>query len=938
MAAVEEIRLGPFVGGLNTFSDPTAIADTEIAELLNFELDIDGSLVNRPPIAQIGATLPGSNTYGIDVLGFFEADGGGKYLVASNRNNATYYFDGASWVLITNTLAATAMVQYRNKAWLVAPIGSATNGGSWSPTSTFAADANMPKGGCAAVYKDRIFIGPGFNAPTNGARLYLSDLNAVWPSTPNFFNVGAGDGQNIVDLAIYSDSIVIFKQGSTYRYAYSNSPANGSTIPISYNIGALTKGCYAAYQNQLFVLFDNKVYEFSSFNYNELNMKVPLKALNPSAVLAESASISAWSDRVIVEYFDQTYVYSLRTRSWTVWDSTVAPFLGRFWPIPGRQTSEPTAYTYSTAKTGYLGLFIIKDAITSTQEEMLCRVVTKNYDYLNSARFKRLIGWGVDTISKIKIDAYAVPVTYATDITWDRLRNGPGGDGGYAWAGKRINYVANPNRPITSYQNGTGETSVQMTSDAPVEVAVWRNKCPNPSFEVDVSGVVTSAATVTRVTSPAGAMSQGVAAMAVTTTGAASNSFIGETIPISAGDIGKYVAFAVDFRKSSAALRVCRLGLQFRLAGVQVGVVQYNAPVAFGATHQRMNVSTLIPPGVDDVRVLAYGYDTDAMTIPVAAGLIWHTDGWACDIQQLQADAVNSVMTYMDGATATVDLPGSVRHLTKWDGAVNLSASTKYATITPGAVGPTGKPFVRRVITNPKSGGTSGGFYRSPANIVPGKIGDYLSYSMYYRMSDLLNIRFSSQYRNGLTPEAINGPSVLSTPDQWVRLTSLQPPATSIFDGFQMWAAHMLNDIPSLGSYLDYADGLTELNKPIQPYFDSTTLDIVGDPSWLDPMSGLANSTQYDYKPQGYTWGYLKVQGATWDRLIDPAVIVTDQVDTGGSGSGRKYVKFKQSMRFRQIGYRLEATTKGDTLTAPLRIFNLMTYVADKQKVSKKIS
>ena len=37
------IQVGPFVGGLNTFSDATAIADNELTVCENFELDLDGS-------------------------------------------------------------------------------------------------------------------------------------------------------------------------------------------------------------------------------------------------------------------------------------------------------------------------------------------------------------------------------------------------------------------------------------------------------------------------------------------------------------------------------------------------------------------------------------------------------------------------------------------------------------------------------------------------------------------------------------------------------------------------------------------------------------------------------------------------------------------------------------------------------------------------------
>src|SRR5690606_16293371 len=193
----------------------------------------------------------------IDVLGYYEANGGAKYLIASNRNNATYYWNGTSWLLITDTFAASAMTQARDKAWLVAPPSSTNPGGSWDPSTGFVPDANMPKGGCAVAHKDRVWIGPGKDATTNGARLYTSTITSstiTWPSTPVYLNIGAGDGENILDLAVYYDSIIIFKQGSTWSFTFSGDPSTGETRKQSDNIGVNAKGCVATFQNQIFVV------------------------------------------------------------------------------------------------------------------------------------------------------------------------------------------------------------------------------------------------------------------------------------------------------------------------------------------------------------------------------------------------------------------------------------------------------------------------------------------------------------------------------------------------------------------------------------------------------------------------------------------------------------------------------------------------------------
>lgn len=422
--AVEPIRVGPFSEGLNTVSDPTAIGDQEVTTLINLEVDPNGgSLVSRPPITLVGAPLPAGTTEGMAVLGYFSSNNQTHYLIATNRVNATYYFDGAVWVKIAD-FAATAMTQARDKAWLVAMPGTTAVGGSWSPGTGFVAEPNMPRGGCAITFKDRVWIGSMVGAGVDVSRLYLSSITTgtiSWPATPIFLNIGPGDGENLVELATQYDSLILFKQRSTYTYQFSGDPSTGELRKQSSNTGATSKGCVAQFENRTFVVFDNKVYEFTNYMYQELNERVPLRAVNANASLTENVSISYWSDRLFVQFYDETFVYSLKSGTWCQWESTVLGNMGRVWPIPNEQGDRPRAYTYSTLKTGRVGLSQIIDHVGTAQEEMTCTVVTKNYDYNSAAAFKALKGWGVDVISKVEISAAAIPVVYATDVTWERL-------------------------------------------------------------------------------------------------------------------------------------------------------------------------------------------------------------------------------------------------------------------------------------------------------------------------------------------------------------------------------------------------------------------------------------------------------------------------------------------------------------------------------------
>lgn len=426
----EEIRIGPFIGGLNTFSDSTAIEDTELAELVNFELDLDGSLVSRPPIVELAATMTLGATGNMKILGYFVTTGGAPYLIGSNGATSTYYFDGTSWNLITNSFAASAVCQFRDKAWLLSPIGEPTAGGTWSPSTGYVSEPNMPRGEVIIANKERLWVGLGKNATSNGTRLYLTDLVSgvpTWGVTPSFVDIGPGDGQNIVDLAVYYSDIIIFKQGSTYRFAFDADPSVGTIARVSDNIGATGARCHATYENKVYVLFDNKVYEFSNYSFDRLNNKVPLRASNPSVTLSELNNISVWADRLFISYYDKTFVYSLQTRTWCEWDSSLLTNIGKILPLPGSQGVMPTAYTYSTLpRTNKL--YRINDYLTSDTETIVCHFKTKNYDYLTPHRFKKLFWWGADVLCRTGLVAEVQPIVYSTAVTWGEMTAG-----GYLW-------------------------------------------------------------------------------------------------------------------------------------------------------------------------------------------------------------------------------------------------------------------------------------------------------------------------------------------------------------------------------------------------------------------------------------------------------------------------------------------------------------------------
>lgn len=329
MAGGQPLRLGPFIGGLNTASDPTAIADAELAVCSNFELDIDGSLISRPPIEELAGSIGWTERIICLAEVIFS---GNHYIIGSNADGVYHYLNG-TWTLITNTFQACVAIQYADFVYLVAKPGSANPGGKWSPGGGFTAIASMPKGQAAVKHKERLFIVPGTTATTNTSRLQFSDSGNfdVWGAS-NFIDVSQGDGTNLVDITVFQNNLILFKTQSTYSLAYDTRPTDAVLNEISSTIGVNKQFNMVNYENQVYIFSGGWVYEIINYDFHRLNTKVPfiLDATVPSAFSAENIFLSLIEDRLICRFYRNIYVYGLRTRTWSQWESesTVLHYFG----------------------------------------------------------------------------------------------------------------------------------------------------------------------------------------------------------------------------------------------------------------------------------------------------------------------------------------------------------------------------------------------------------------------------------------------------------------------------------------------------------------------------------------------------------------------------------------------------------------------------------
>jgi|TARA_R100000482_G_scaffold124710_2_gene78541 hypothetical protein len=421
--AREPLVIGPFAGGLNTYDDATAIKDTELVECTNWDPGLEGSLRSRPPFHSEDAPLTLGASGDARLLGFYYT-GTTTYLFASDGLSSTWAYNGSSWSLVTDTFAATAMVQFDNKAWMSSPVGESSPGGYWTSSGGFTADADMPHGDTIVAHKSRLWTSSGKGNP-EGTRVYYSKVLGqpdFWDS-PAFIDIGQGDGQDIVRLTTYYNTLVAFRTQSVYSFAFNSDPAQGNISLLVPGVGLASRDCLIEHENYLYFMYDEKAYQFVNNNAQQINIKVPFTA-SSQAGIAYPFAVSLFNNRAIFHYYDTMYVYSLRTRTWTKWRSTEHTAIGQIMSPAGVLTDEAYALPSVEVATGgsrECDLLKIEDRITAATESFSCEIRTKNYSYQLSSNFKRLFWWGVDATFRDRVQGWAIPIVHHMQVTWNQL-------------------------------------------------------------------------------------------------------------------------------------------------------------------------------------------------------------------------------------------------------------------------------------------------------------------------------------------------------------------------------------------------------------------------------------------------------------------------------------------------------------------------------------
>jgi hypothetical protein len=447
MTRPEAIKLGPFMGGLNLLTDPQNIDNAELVECINFEVDLDGSLMNRPAITETASNPTTTGTGRMKVIGRANFSAGGDYLITSS-GEGTYAYNGDTWTFISAVISDCA-VQYNDNVYIIGRQDTVTNGGRWDGTA-YTADANMPKGKSGLFHKSRLYVVAGSATSTNPSRLTFSDTitstTLTW-NAANIIDVSPGDGDNLVDLIIYNDNLLLFKENSIYLLAYDISPASAVLRKIHGSIGVNAQFCVDFFDNSIFFLHEGNVWEMVNYEFKQVNQKVPF-VLDQSYTMGASWILNLepiWlrrvGDRLLVGFHRKRYSYHLLTRTWSEWKVN-ATWGQMFGPpmelINSVNTNAPVKfYMFTTLDSSDAFFYVTDKYVAGTRDFMIlddnflesprnvsiqCSIKTKNFDFDIPFVWKRLMWWGMHAYTGTVISANTDVnnVTQTNDL-WENI-------------------------------------------------------------------------------------------------------------------------------------------------------------------------------------------------------------------------------------------------------------------------------------------------------------------------------------------------------------------------------------------------------------------------------------------------------------------------------------------------------------------------------------
>ena len=279
--------IGRFAG-LNIEIEPDIIRDSELTELINFNVTPGKILTKRPGFKAWSVTVPAGPS---NVLAVYDTGTGTPQVVASFGSTTYASSDsGATWpTVVSATRQFLFAIQYNNLLYLVDAAGVA----KWNGT-TLTAIAGSP-GGCHILeFKDRLWVCDG----SPSSNFYFSDPGPagveIW-GVSSVIKIRTGAPGSLVASLPIADRLMLFKTMSVWQLFLSGNLASWQLRVLNTERGAISENCVLSFQGLIYMLSWDGIWRSDGAVFKELSGKVrkffkksPLPYRDPKTALSVS--------------------------------------------------------------------------------------------------------------------------------------------------------------------------------------------------------------------------------------------------------------------------------------------------------------------------------------------------------------------------------------------------------------------------------------------------------------------------------------------------------------------------------------------------------------------------------------------------------------------------------------------------------------------------
>jgi hypothetical protein len=430
--------------GLNLRDEASVIADTELSQCDNVDLQPGGHLTKRYGWGISGSVAESQPT---KLLGLFYTGAIAK-LIAATPNKVYHSNDGFTWVELQHAAASISDaeygIQYLDNFYIIRSNSTIIE---WDGAATVALTGS-PDGDFAIVHKERLFVFNSQGAAEEASTIYFSDIGdfTSWPSD-NFFRIKPGDGEPLIAGIVLQDVLILFKLNSTWGVYVQGDPSDWEKRLISSSIGCTSKYTPREIDGYVYFISTRGAYRSDGVRFEDISTKIePVfksRLVTPTTIQLDSAAW--WEDKYIVAVATATpqvtwakfaddgsplapyswsekygvpwgasdvsysyYVYHLKVEGWTQWKFAAFLTPSTFTEV---RLDEPVRGLYGGDFSANGDIHRTLTQFIDEDDEIEIAIATKVFDLNQSLETKRGKWCGID----VEGQSISCNITYTLD-------------------------------------------------------------------------------------------------------------------------------------------------------------------------------------------------------------------------------------------------------------------------------------------------------------------------------------------------------------------------------------------------------------------------------------------------------------------------------------------------------------------------------------------